>query len=45
MKCPHCGERVSWPRGKLDYVEGVPVIILYCPDCQAILGAVNAPET
>ena len=52
MKCPHCGEQT-----KLNgQIEAVPVsgpaglartaiIILTCIKCNAILGAVNMPES
>ncbi len=52
MKCPHCNQTIAAPFGWTTSVyapgpEGKPkidVVILTCPNCQAILGVVNKPE-
>jgi len=48
MKCPHCGETFPVPHGHEVHIvaafRGVDIIIITCPKCQAILGAVNKPE-
>lgn len=41
-KCPHCDERISAPSGTIHTVLGIKVLVLYCPRCSKILGAVNA---
>jgi len=53
MKCPHCGEKVPAPFGWIVHVyasgpTGKPeldVVILTCTHCDAILGAVNLPQS
>lgn len=48
MKCPYCGETVTSPFGRDVNAtvshRGMDVIMLYCPHCKAILGAVNKPK-
>jgi len=52
MKCPHCGQHVPAPFGLIVHVyaqsaagkQEVDVIMLTCPSCQTILGAVNKPK-
>jgi len=44
VKCPHCGKTMASPYGRSVNVNGADIIILTCPICQAILGAVNKPE-
>lgn len=43
MKCPHCERTIEAPLGKDMKVSGVDTVILICPSCQAILGAVAKP--
>ena len=49
MKCPQCGQTISRPSAQVVQVEAsfkpVEVIILVCPNCDAVLGAVNEPKT
>ena len=41
-KCPHCNEHISAPSGTTHTVHGIKVLVLYCPSCNKVLGAVNA---
>jgi len=45
-KCPHCDEHISALGGTTHTVHGIKVLVLYCPRCNKILGAVNgeSPE-
>ena len=43
MKCPHCGDSGS-PSGTTTWVSPTWVIIIYCPHCETILGAVYKPK-
>jgi len=53
MKCPHCGQVVAAPNADnvSIYVHGVhgrpevDVIIISCSNCNAILAAVNSPQS
>ena len=41
MKCPHCSSSVSCPTGQQACVNGTDILMLLCPNCHNILGAVN----
>ena len=41
MKCPQCSSPVLCPTGREVCVNGVDVLMLACPDCHNVLGAVN----
>ena len=41
-KCPHCDEHISAPGGTTHTVHEIKVLVLFCPHCYKVLGAVNA---
>jgi endogenous inhibitor of DNA gyrase (YacG/DUF329 family) len=45
-KCPHCGKSIiapmAWNTNVVVDGGRLSVVILTCPNCQTILGAVNA---
>ena len=41
-KCPYCETTIVTPYGSREVVNGIKIIVLYCPNCHKILGAVNA---
>ena len=41
MKCPKCSKVVTTPASDSAMVQGKHILVLSCPHCEAILGAVN----
>ena len=43
-KCPHCEKDAVNLAGRKETVDNVSVLVLFCPHCHKVLGAVNAAQ-
>ena len=41
MKCPYCDNMIGEPLHWNHLVDGIRVMMLYCPFCSKVLGVVN----
>ncbi|HUU08370.1 MAG TPA: hypothetical protein VMW61_02485 [Dehalococcoidales bacterium] len=44
MKCPDCGKKIEKVNAKPIKFEKFEILVLLCPLCEAVLGAVNKPK-
>jgi hypothetical protein len=43
-KCPYCEKNIVNFAGRKETVDNIRILVLFCPHCYKVLGAVNAEQ-